>query len=95
MTFYDAVRILNLALTVILLYKCNKRTVRDWPAWTRRERAVRVHLTAYLFALGYGTVEAFTQHAAAGPRIIVVLAVHLSFFLALWRNRHDSPATRR
>lgn len=90
----DIVRIANIMLSVALMYVCNMRVFRDWPLWTRRERVVRVHVTAYLFVLAYATIEQLAADSKPGFRVVLVLLVHISFALALFRNRHD-PATDR
>lgn len=89
MDYYDFVRSANLALSVGLFTTCMMRVVRDWAAWTERERVVRAHLTAYLFVLAYGTVEALAAGVEPGVRILLLLAVHFSFAVALWRTRND------
>ena len=86
----DMIRVANIALSVLLLVACNMRLTRDWPKWTRRERGVRVHLTAYLFILAYGTAEVLAHsNAAPGVRVFMLLATHVSFALFLWRTRKD------
>lgn len=89
MDLYELARAANLSLSVALIMACNMRLTRDWPQWSRRERAVRVHVTAYLFVIAYGTVEAWASGAEPGPRILLTLLVHISFALAMFRNRND------
>lgn len=91
MDAYEMIRLLNLFLSIALLFVANMRVTRDWRHWTRREKVVRIHLSAYLFILAYGTAEAMTQDAAIGLRIFMLLAVHVSFAAALWRTRNDPP----
>lgn len=81
-------RIANIALGTWLFSYCMMRTVRDWPKWSRREKAVRVHLTAYLFVMTAGTALILWD---VNPltRVTLLLVVHTSFALALWRNRND------
>jgi hypothetical protein len=86
---YDLVRVANLTLGTLVLFICFLRLTRDWPRYSRRARLVRVHLCGYVFVITYGTAEAMSQHSPAGPRIIMLLAVHVSFLAALWRSRRD------
>lgn len=90
----DIVRIVNLILSVVLMFVCNVRIFRDWPLWSRREQVVRVHVTAYLFVLAYGTAEQLSARTDPGLRAFLILLVHTSFAIALFRHRHD-PATGR
>lgn len=89
MDAWDLVRWVNLPLSVWLLAVCTMRLMRDWNQWTHREKVVRVHLTAYLFAITYGTTEALKLDVPPGPRVLLILVVHISFALALWRTRND------
>jgi hypothetical protein len=89
MDLYELLRWANLAMSVGLFATCMMRVFRDWHGWTHRERVVRVHLSAYLFLLGYGTIEALADGVEPGLRIPLLLLVHASFALALWRTRHD------
>lgn len=95
MELADATRLTNLVLGTGLMWVAMLRLIRDWPRWTRRERVVRVHLTAYLFVIAYGTVEALASDTPPGSRVFLVTAVHTSFALALWRTRKDPPHTIR
>ena len=94
MEFYDVVRVVNVHLSVGLLAACFNRLARDWPLWTRREKAVRVHLCAYLLVIAYGTSEQLARDTAPGPRVLLILLTHLSFALAMWRNRRDPVRDR-
>lgn len=85
----EVLRMVNLVLCAVLLFACSMRLTRDWPHWTRRERVVRVHLVAYLFCIAYGTAESLQQGNPFGWRLLLLLAVHISFLLALFRNRRD------
>lgn len=87
--FYECIRYANLVLSVGLLFVCTMRITRDWRYWTHREKVVRVHLVAYLSVLAYGTVEALASGAKPGLRVVLLLAVHTSFALALARTRRD------
>lgn len=78
----------NVALGTALFSYCCYRLVRDWKKWTRRERAVRVHLSAYLFVITVGTALLLWD-IYADARVFLVLGVHLSFAAALFRNRND------
>lgn len=86
---YEVMRTANIVLSVGLLIACNVRLFRDWPLWNRRERVVRAHLAAYLFVIAYGTAEQMAQRVEPGPRVALILAIHLSFAAALLRNRKD------
>lgn len=86
---YEVVRVANLVLGTLVMFVSFLRLTRDWPAYSRRARLVRVHLCGYVFVITYGTAEAMSQHSPAGPRIIMLLAVHASFLAALWRSRRD------
>lgn len=89
MDLYELIRVVNLALSVVLFMTCTMRITRDWHGWTERERIVRIHLSAYLFVLAFGTIEALADGVAPGLRIPLLLLVHTSFARALWRTRHD------
>lgn len=89
MELTELVRLANLVLSVALMLICMLRIARDWPDWNHRERVVRVHLTAYLFVIAYGTIEAIAAGVDPGARIFLLFAVHASFLLALWRTRRD------
>src|SRR5689334_5412283 len=89
----EAARFLNIGLGTWLFSYCVMRTVRDWPKWTRREKAVRVHLTAYLFVMTLGTALILWD-VIPDARAFLLLAVHVSFGAALIRNRND-PVTNR
>lgn len=86
---YDLLRVANVVLSTALLFACNARLFRDWPDWTRRERVVRVHLTAYLFVIAYGTAEQIADDVEPGLRVLLIFAINVSFALAMWRNRRD------
>jgi len=85
----ELVRVANIILSSALLLVTVERTVLDWPHIDRRGRLVRVHLIGYLFVTAYGTAEALASGAPAGVRVFMLLAVHTSFALALWRSRRD------
>lgn len=89
MDLTELVRFANLILSAGLMLVCMLRIVRDWPQWSHRDRVVRVHLAAYLFVIAYGTVEVLAQGVEPGVRVFLLLAVHTSFALALWRTRRD------
>jgi hypothetical protein len=88
MDLVELARFANIALGTWLFSYCTMRTVRDWPKWTRREKAVRVHLTAYLFVMTAGTALVLWDVNPV-TRVLLLLTVHTSFALALWRNRND------
>src|SRR5690349_15238513 len=89
----ELARVANVALGTWLFSYCCMRTVRDWPKWTRREKAVRVHLTAYIAVITAGTALLLWDFWA-DARAFLILAVHLSFAAALIRNRNDPVANR-
>lgn len=93
-TWWEAVRVINLVLGVWLTFVCTLRLVRDWDRWTRREKLTRVHLTGYLLVLSYATIEQLANGAEAGLRVVLILAVHTSFALALFRSRNDPIVDR-
>ena len=88
MDVIETARLCNIIAGTGLFSYCMMRTTRDWPHWTRRERAVRVHLAGYLFVLTTGTAL-ILWGVADGLRALMLLVVHTSFAAALWRNRHD------
>lgn len=89
MDAYELARVANIVLSVVLLAACNYRLTRDWSEWTRREKVVRVHLTAYLAIIAYGTAEQMANDVKPGFRVLLILVTHLSFAAAMWRNRKD------
>lgn len=89
MDLVDGVRTISIALSAGLMWVCMMRVVRDWLHWSHRERVVRVHLTAYLLVLAYGTVEALAAGTPPGTRVWLAMVVHTSFALALWRTRNE------
>lgn len=93
-SWWEVVRLVNLVLGVWLTFVCTLRLVRDWDRWTRREKLTRVHLTGYLLVLSYATIEQLANGAEPGFRVVLILAVHTSFALALWRSRNDLVVDR-
>lgn len=83
----ELVRAANILLGTALFSYSMMRIARDWPKWSRRDRAVRVHLVAYLFVMTVGTAFKLWGVQIVGPVLLVF--VHISFAAALWRNRKD------